>query len=128
MTVYHLDTNVLIDLCGEKQSGDFFSGLLLKKGHRFETSVICILEFLSGAEAREEGWILDFIRARELAVVYFDSIELAKNTADIRKKTGLKTPDALVVATALSRSAILLTFDQELIKRARGVMLAQAPH
>lgn len=126
MATYFLDTNILIDLVGEKQSAVFFSEQLSLET-QLATGIICLTEFLVKASKREEQVILQLIEADELEVCYFDDLATAHSAARLRKETGLKMPDALILAMAIKLKAHLLTCDQNLLKKSRGLLRATDP-
>jgi len=127
MTHYLLDTNILIDLAGEKKSSPFFNQLI--EGDRFQlsTSLLCLAEFAAGAGKREELFIKNWIESGELEILYLDSPEIAFAAGCLRKRNSLKLPDALILATALQWRAHLLTQDQAFLQRARTFISVTNP-
>ncbi len=126
MAVYFLDTNILIDWVGEKQSADFFREHLSIET-QLATGIVCLTEFLVKASKHEEQLILKLIESEELEVCYFDDLEIAKSAAKLRKEVGVKLPDALILAMAIRLEAHLLTCDQNLLKKSRGLLKASDP-
>lgn len=118
MALYLLDTNVLIDLAGARESGPFFGGAIGRGDNRFGTSILCVAEFLAGARVREEKFLLEWIGSEELEIFFLDSVEGAKKAASIRKTHKLALPDALILATAARSGAVLLTHDRTFLDTA----------
>ena len=127
VTLYLLDTNILIDLAGQKSSRSFFDSLLSERGLRFGTSILCVAEFLSGAQAKEERFLKNWISAGELEVIYLDSVEDAVHAAEFRRKHLLTLPDTLILASAIRTRAHLLTHDKALLNKARTFLPASDP-
>lgn len=102
---YLMDTNPIID---------FFNGRLPTSGKNFMTeiepaiSVISHIELLSNKNIPPEEWkqILDFV---EIALIYTLTNEVVNKTIFLRQNHKLKTPDAIIAATALTYNRILIT-------------------
>jgi len=100
--IYHnllLDTNIIIyyfnGLVSDKRIDD-----ILKKG--FNISIITKIEFLSWQQLYSD----DLLREKALAfishaTVYELTDEIANATIQIRQQYKIKTPDAIIAATAL---------------------------
>ena len=109
MTVarFVLDTNIILYFLGGRLVDPFPTGA-------FAISVISELELLAypGLVPSEEQRIRDFLAD----VPITDLTQSVKHHAvSLRKRFGLKLPDAIVAATALALEATLLTNDQRLL-------------
>lgn len=120
MAGFLLDTNVLIAWFKRLRDFKCLEELIAIPGTRIYTSVVCIAEFYAGctpADARRLKKILDH---GEIGVIPFDKVSVAESAADLRKKHGLKMPDAIVAAAAKERHLTLFTFDRELTAKLAG--------
>lgn len=101
-----LDTNIII--CLQK-------GLLTEPlpPSIFAISVISEIELrgFAGLNSQQQNWLARFLAT--ITIVDLDSI-LKEQTIRLRQTTRLKLPDALIVATAITRKAVLLTNDEQL--------------
>jgi len=101
-----LDTNVLIMSLNR--------GLIFPK-YKYLISVITEIELLSFSKLNkeEEKILREFIKNFEIK---FINEEIKEKTIYIRKKTFLKLPDSLIIATAIVNRAILITADKQILK------------
>lgn len=102
-----LDTNIILYFLGGRLAEPFPSGA-------YAISVISELELLAypGLISSEEQHIRDFLSD----VPVTDLTQSVRHHAvSLRKRFGLKLPDAIVAATALALEATLLTNDQRLL-------------
>ena len=102
-----LDTNIILYFLGGRLADSFPAGA-------YAISVISELELLAypGLVSSEEQRIRDFLAD----VPITDLTQSVKHHAvNLRKRFGLKLPDAIVAATALALEATLLTNDQRLL-------------
>jgi toxin FitB len=105
---YLIDTNILIyHFADEIPEGEQYKiKTILKKS--FNISIITQIEFLGWKRHTESG----FKEAKEFLqksrIIYIDE-QIASRTIDIRKRSSIKLPDALIAATALSGNYILVT-------------------
>ena len=127
MSLYLLDTNVLIDLAGEKHSSPFFEGILSEPDARLGTSILCLAEFMAGAGLKEEKFLRRWLDAGELEILCLDAVEDAFLAGDLRKKQGMLLPDALILASAIRLRAHLLTHDGILLKTAKKYISVRDP-
>jgi hypothetical protein len=101
-----LDTNIII--CLQK-------GLLTEPlpSGTFAISVISEIELrgFAGLTGPQQDWLARFLAA--ITIVDIDSI-IKEETIRLRQTTRLKLPDALIVATAMTRNAVLLINDEQL--------------
>lgn len=122
-----LDTNILIDLAGERKSAPFFESLLNESNLQLGTSILCLAEFAAGAAPREEKFLRDWIRSRELEVIFLDAVEDAFEAGAMRMKQNLSLPDALILASAIRVGAHFITHDGTLLKKAKTFLKASDP-
>ncbi|MBI4365351.1 MAG: PIN domain-containing protein [Deltaproteobacteria bacterium] len=94
---------------------------------RLSTSILCVAEFVVGAEAREEKLLRDWIDAGDLEVIGLDEVEDAYRAARFRKKQGLTLPDAFILASVFRLRAHFLTNDGNLLKKAKPLVEATDP-
>ncbi|MBI3541622.1 MAG: PIN domain-containing protein [Deltaproteobacteria bacterium] len=127
MSLYLLDTNILIDLEGAKASRPFFDDLLERESLRLGTSILCIAEFMSGARSPEGRFLRSWLKSGELEVLYLDALEIALQAAHFRKMNGFNLPDALILSTALHYKAHLLTHDIAFLKKASHFVSVSDP-
>lgn len=118
-----LDSSVLIALMNPS---DIHHGSAIKSFDPtiiYITSAICITEVLPRAMKEKKGerfWSELGPYLRE--VVDIDT-SLAIKAAEFRSKNGMRTPDAIISATAQERGAELWTFDSRLAKATPGARL-----
>lgn len=105
---YLIDTNILILLFNGKLTEPIPNG---KLGY----SVITEIELLSfsGLTKDEENLIKDNLKLLYRAALTAD---IAQKTILLRRKYNLKTPDAIIVATAWQHGATLLSNDLQLTR------------
>ena len=112
---YFLDTNAIIKLL----RGDRILCDKLESAEWVGISIISHLEFLFFPSLSGQD--------KELFTVFesrVNVVELSMNQPDllvevirVKQSTGLKLPDAIIVASAKVNNALLLTEDQEILKR-----------
>ena len=115
---YLLDTNILLYWLGDRLQNP------LPQGYYF-TSIISEIELLSyrGLDSQAEKQIRSLLSTIEVVGIDQSIKEL---TISLRKAYRLKLPDAVVVATASSIGAILLTNDLALA-RIRTIEIQSLP-
>ncbi|PKN15455.1 MAG: PIN domain-containing protein [Deltaproteobacteria bacterium HGW-Deltaproteobacteria-24] len=105
MAKYLLDTNAVIDA--------------LNQGFKFPNneyfiSVITEIELFSYPHLSKEDK-----ENLKIAIRSFESIELTSNikekTIKIRQQSRIKLPDSIIIASAISKNAILVTADKQLV-------------
>jgi predicted nucleic acid-binding protein len=118
---YLIDTNVLID---------FFNGRLPEdaKSLLFSIepiiSVITHIELFSSKNA-SEAELLQLKSFVKSATVYnYLTPEIVNKTIDIRLQTNLKTPDAIIAATALANGLVILSRNVKDFDRVKGLEIA----
>jgi len=101
---YLIDTNIIIDYVGGKIEGkskDFVCQIL---NHSFSISVITQIELLSLPESDAVfGLLIDN------AKIFGLSPEIVGKTIEIRRKRKIKIPDAIIAATSIIETRIILT-------------------
>jgi predicted nucleic acid-binding protein len=110
-----LDTNIVIGfLNGDKIITSFLS-TPSKNQKIFTVSQITRMELLGfpNITLDEEIVIKQFL---DQTIILALSDEIADKVIELRKKTRLKLPDAIIVATALMHQLKLITCDEQLIK------------
>ena len=110
-----LDTNVII---GVLKSHPEAIQLVTDCGFELRdlaASQITRMEMLSfpGLKKNEEDAINAFLK--ELKVINLN-FEIEKEAINIRRKLGIKLPDAIIAATAKTNNAVLITLDKSLKK------------
>jgi hypothetical protein len=114
MEQYLIDNNVI---------SSYFSELLPNKGMKFvanildntpNISVITQIEILSWVQSdkQKENILKDFILDSN---VYLLNSEIVDECIKIRRSKKIKTPDAIIAATAIIMGSILLTNDKDFI-------------
>jgi predicted nucleic acid-binding protein len=114
MVAVIFDTNILIDCL----KGYGVAANCVRQQSDRVISVITQIEILSGAQPSSEQKLRDFLAGFE--VVHTDA-KIAEFASQIRKQTGLKLPDALILATAACERRTLLTRDQRILSADHGV-------
>ena len=101
-----LDTNVLILSLNNE---------FILPQRNYIISVITEIELLSfpKLDKKEEKILRNFLKNFE--IVYIDE-KIKEKTIDIRKNTFLKLPDSLIIATAITKKATLVTADKQILK------------
>jgi predicted nucleic acid-binding protein len=96
MNKYLVDTNIFIyHLNGERTATDW----LLSHRKEIAISFITKIEMLSYPFSKEEeALVLEFLRQFELIYI---SDEIVATTIQLRRRRKIKTPDAIIAATAL---------------------------
>jgi predicted nucleic acid-binding protein len=119
-TRYLIDSNAVID---------FLGGTLPENGKQMmmsiapEISIITLIEVLSKKEMPE----LEVTKYRAFAnasIIYTDiSNDIAEQTISIRKQHGLKTPDAIIAATALANNLVLISRNEKDFRKIHNLKL-----
>lgn len=117
--LFLLDTNPVID---------FFNGRLSITGKNFISdiepaiSVISHIELLSNKNIPAEEWkrLLDFI---QITKIYDLKKEIIKQTIELRQNFKIKTPDAIIAATALTHNRKLVTRNVSDFKAIPGLIV-----
>ncbi|MBI4125137.1 MAG: PIN domain-containing protein [Deltaproteobacteria bacterium] len=127
MTLYLLDTNILIDLAGAKRSRPFFDGILGASPFRLATHILCVAEFYAGGKEREVKFLEEWVRQDGLEIIYLDSLQDAAKAGRLRKKNALTIADALILSSTARIRGHLLTHDADLLKKAKQLLEVSDP-
>jgi predicted nucleic acid-binding protein len=122
---YLIDSNVLIDYVAERFSPEQLAKLDNIFDADLKVSVITKIETLGfNAPGPEEKKMLEFMK---LANIVGLSDDIVLQTIDLRKQNKLKTPDAIIAATALTNNLTLLTRNTKDFKNINGLSVID-PH
>jgi len=79
-------------------------------------SIISEIEFLcfSGLTQQDRALFDEFVRKVDVVGLNANDANLIERAVEIRRTFGVKLPDAIIAATAISRNAELVTADQQL--------------
>ncbi len=107
---YLIDSNAAID---------FLGGALPENGKQMmmkiipEISIITFIEILNKKNL-PEAEAIKYRAFANASIIHTDiKIDIAEPTISIRKKYGLKTPDAIIAATAIVNKLILITRNEK---------------
>jgi len=105
-TEYLIDSNAVIDFCNGKLP--LAGRELLFSIVQPKISVITHIEVFGFPEISrtEEKLLNDFV---SIALIYPLDIDVAKKSIEIKKKTRIKLPDAVIAATALIHDLVLIS-------------------
>ena len=108
MKRYLLDTNILIYYLADAIPPERVSEIEAMLTSSFRVSIITKIEFLGWKKHTPKGYALaqDFIRAAE---VYPLTNTIADRAIHLRRTCGMKLPDAVIAATALTHECALVT-------------------
>jgi predicted nucleic acid-binding protein len=109
--LYLLDTNVIISILADKTP----LSLPMRFDPPIALSVITEIELLSFdlLSEKEDYAIRSFLAAADITYL---NPHIKDITIQLRRKHGIKTPDAIIAATALHRKAVLVTEDRTLLR------------
>lgn len=110
-----LDTNIVIGFLNGNKVITSFLTAPTKNQKIFTVSQITRMELLGFPNIThdEEIIIKQFL---DQTIIFALTDEIADKVIELRKKTRLKLPDAIIVATALVHKLKLVTCDEQLIK------------
>lgn len=110
------DTNILIDILEGRYIPDTLSG------NKFCISSIVFIEVLSNPryDSHDVATVEDFLDS--CFEIFSLTPTISKNTAQIRRESGLKLGDAIIVATTLEHRSLLFTRDKEIEKKFPHIM------
>ena len=111
MKRYLLDTNILIYYLADAVQQENVNEIEDMLTSSFRISIITKIEFLGWKKHTPEGYALaqDFIRSAE---VYPLTDTIADRAVHLRRTCGMKLPDAVIAATALTHECALVTPNQ----------------
>ncbi|MEA1971950.1 MAG: type II toxin-antitoxin system VapC family toxin [Candidatus Cloacimonadota bacterium] len=110
-----LDTNCIIELLQNNNKGLLNK---LENANIVAVSIISKIEFLAFPKINESDKKLfsEFIKLIDVIDLRNIDQEIIDLTIEIRHTKNLKLPDSIILATAKSMNAILLTRDKKLLK------------
>ncbi len=121
MEQYLIDTNVI---------SDYFSASLPETGLQFMDTVIDAVPNLSVISQIELlCWKTDAVKQQRVKDFIVDSIifditpHVIENCVNIRRNKIVKTPDAIIAATALANDLTLITNNEKDFKRIEGLKI-----
>ena len=107
MSHYLLDTNILIYYFNGNMEPVVKDKVSMLIRESFQISIISKMEFLGFPfNSKERQKAEQFV---EWATIKALTDEIVQNVIDIRKEKSIKLPDAIIAATAMQCSAILVT-------------------
>ena len=119
----HLDSSVLIAILNSEDKHHRIALENYSSLDQYQISTISLAEVMPSAiKAGRSQEVREALERVAREIVGLDS-EIAHLAARIRVESGLKTPDAIVSATALATKAQLWTFDGKLAKAHKGARL-----
>ncbi len=115
---YLLDTNAIIALLNGHQE----LGERLRSADFVAISVISRLEFFSfaGVTPAQRALFDQFSARVDVIDLSASQLDLLNLICEVRIRSGLKLPDAIIAASAQHAHAILITTDQKLVTYASG--------
>jgi predicted nucleic acid-binding protein len=110
---YVLDSNRIIDLVEDKEDASALRENL--KGAKLYASVISRIEALASPKLSPEAEksIRNFLKTLKIIPL---NRKVEEGALMLRRTTGLKLPDAVIAATALSLGASVISRDNDLLK------------
>ncbi|MDD5295405.1 MAG: type II toxin-antitoxin system VapC family toxin [Rhodocyclaceae bacterium] len=117
---YLFDTNAVIALLG----GDAGLWKLWQSGQWAGISIVSVLEFLAwpDLDAEREAIFRRFLQRLKVVDLIWSDDTLMAQVITLRKSKSLKLPDAIVLASAMSSLAVLVTRDEKLLTAAELVL------
>ncbi len=119
---YLIDTNIIIYVSKDHIPLNSLSNVQQIFRNSFNVSVISEIELLGAKKLDEEKYIY-FKKFLSLANIYQLNQEIKLQAIDIRRKHNLKTPDAIIGATAMANNLILVTRNTKDFDRIEGLEL-----
>jgi hypothetical protein len=119
-----LDTNAVVRLL----RGEGGLEASLRSAQWVGISIISYLEFLSFPQlvAADEALFADFCERVETIGLTLGDAGLVAAAIRVRREAGLKLPDAIIAATALTHNAMLVTADGD-FARVAGLRVSSLP-
>ena len=117
---YLIDTNILIYFINNEIPEQEFEKVRRNIKNSFNISCMTKIELLGWKKLREKNLIKlkDFLLNSNILSL---NDELIEKTILIRQNTNLKTPDAIIAATALVNNFILVTRNRKDFSRVEGL-------
>lgn len=118
---YLVDSNVLIDYVAERFKKEQLKSLDILFDEAIRISVITKVEVLGyNGEMDEEAKMIQFLDYSDIISLTEDIVE---QTISLKKSIKIKTPDAIIAATALVNNYTLITNNTADFKRIQGLKL-----
>ncbi len=118
---YLVDSNVLIDYVAERFKKDQLKSLDAIFDEAIRVSIITKIEILGyNGEPKEEEKMLLFLDYSDIIPLSQDIIE---KTIAIKKSIKIKTPDAIIAATAMVNDLTLITNDESDFSRVKELKI-----
>jgi hypothetical protein len=113
---YLLDTNTVLDYMGNKlpNNANWFLARIIDD--EINLSVINKIELLGFFTVEQD--LIDFVSCSNIFPIDDDIVD---KTIEVRRSNKLKLPDAVIAATALQHSLILVTNNTKDFKNIKGV-------
>ena len=113
---YLLDTNTVLDYMGNKlpNNANWFLARIIDD--EINLSVINKIELLGFLTVEQD--LIDFVNCSNIFPIDDDIVD---KTIEVRRSNKLKLPDAVIAATALQHSLILVTNNTKDFKNINGV-------
>ncbi len=111
---YILDTNCIIELLQNNNEELLHK---LENANWIGVSIISKIEFLAfpGIQELDRKLFLDFLKLVDVIDIRNKDEQLLELITIVRSENNLKLPDSIIMATAKSNNAILLTRDKKLL-------------
>lgn len=129
-----VDTNVFVEVLNKEPSSASSREILdrIDSGAlKCAVSTVAIAEVCAGyhlaGEIDEKDDFLTHIQASQNYRIIELSVGIADQAGKIRAETGLKLPDAIIVASAIKDSSESLVSNDESLKKAKGLVKVVAP-
>ena len=119
---YLLDTNTVLDYMGSKLPGKAKTALAQIIDDEINLSVINKIELLGFIKVEQD--LIDFVNCSNICMMDDD---IVKKTIEVRRLYKIKLPDAVIAATALQYSFVLVTNNIKDFKGIKGVEVVN-PH
>ncbi len=118
-----LDSSVLIAILNPEDKHHQIAVDSFSESHRYQFSALSITEVLPAAfKAGTSQAVMGKLQQIATEIIALDS-QIAELAASIRVSQGLKTPDAIISASATQTKAQLWTLDAKLAKAHKGARL-----
>jgi len=116
---YLLDSNVVIDHLGNKLPENSLETLYNSRNFNFTISVISKIEILGHPSVYKIKSVHQFIE--EQAFIIQLNEDIISKTIEIRSEIKMKTPDAIIAATAMTNNYSLITRNTKDFKKVKNL-------
>ena len=112
---YLIDTNVISSYFSDKFSTDAAHFITSRINESPYLSIITQIEALSGItpDLTKENFVKMFVREHTILGIDIDIVE---RCGQLRREARIRTPDAIIAATAMVHDLILITSDRDFDK------------